>query len=70
MDDTGRSLATPKGMVAIRPAVLDDAAALRELRLEALAGHPEVFAADYAATSAGSAEVWVERIAEYAAEDR
>jgi RimJ/RimL family protein N-acetyltransferase len=62
-------LMTPKGAVLIRPAVLGDAAALRELRLEALAGHPQVFAADHAATAAGSAQEWVECIAGYAAEN-
>jgi RimJ/RimL family protein N-acetyltransferase len=69
MDGCGRSLTTSKGVVAIRPAVLGDAAALRELRLEALAGHPQAFAADYATTAAGTVEVWVERIAEYAADN-
>jgi GNAT superfamily N-acetyltransferase len=69
MDGCGRSLTTPKGVVAIRPAVLGDAAALRELRLEALAGHPQAFAADYAAAAAGSATEWVACIDGYAADD-
>ena len=69
MDGFEASLMTPRGVVAIRPAVLGDAAALRKVRLEALTGHPQAFAADYAATAAGSVEVWVERVAEYAAED-
>ena len=41
-------LTTPKGAITMRTAGPDDAAALRELRLEALAGRPEVFAADLA----------------------
>ncbi len=57
------SLATVQGLVAIRPAGLDDAAQLYELRLEALAGHPQVFAADYALTAAGGVEAWRERMA-------
>lgn len=63
-------LSTPKGEFIIRPAVVEDAAALRELRLEALANHPEAFAADYTATAAGSTETWVERITEYARENQ
>ena len=63
-------LTTPKGGISIRSAVPDDAGMLRELRLEALAGHPEVFAADYAYTAAESVELWVERIAKYASDNK
>jgi ribosomal protein S18 acetylase RimI-like enzyme len=49
--------------VTIRPAVADDAGRLHELRLEALANHPEAFASDYASTAAQGAEVWAQRIA-------
>jgi RimJ/RimL family protein N-acetyltransferase len=37
------------------------------LRLEALSLHPEAFAADVEMTAAEGAEIWAERIAEYAA---
>jgi RimJ/RimL family protein N-acetyltransferase len=53
-------LTTSKGAITIRSAVPDDVALLRELRLEALASHPEAFAADYASTAAESVESWVE----------
>ncbi|MEW5868707.1 MAG: GNAT family N-acetyltransferase [Chloroflexota bacterium] len=59
-------LSTPKGSVAIRPAVPQDAVLLRELRLEALASQPEAFAADYALTAADSADVWGTLIAKNA----
>jgi RimJ/RimL family protein N-acetyltransferase len=55
-------LTTPRGTITIRPALPEDAAMLRELRLEALARHPEAFAADYAATAADPAEAWAEMI--------
>jgi RimJ/RimL family protein N-acetyltransferase len=61
-------IATSKGVVAIRPAVPGDAAPLRALRLEALAGHPQAFAADVALTAAEPVEAWAERIAQYASE--
>lgn len=62
-------LTTSKGPITIRHAGPDDAAALRELRLEGLAAHPEAFARDYASAAAESVESWTERIAEYAAEN-
>jgi ribosomal protein S18 acetylase RimI-like enzyme len=62
-------LATSKGVITIRPAVPDDAAPLRELRLEALADYPAAFAADYAMTAAESAATWTERIARYATDN-
>jgi len=55
-------LTTSSGVITVRPAVPEDAAALRELRLEALARHPRAFAADYDATAAESVEQWAERI--------
>ena len=64
------TLTTPQGVVAIRPAVPDDAAALRELRLEALGAHPDAFSADYAAAAAQSAQAWAERVAGYAVESQ
>jgi len=63
-------LTTTQGVITIRPAVTDDAALLRALRLEALANHPEVFAADHASTAADPAEVWVDLIAKYASDNR
>jgi ribosomal protein S18 acetylase RimI-like enzyme len=63
-------LPTPKAPITIRTAVAEDAASLRELRLEALANHPTAFGADYAAAAADSPAVWVDRIAKYAAEDQ
>jgi RimJ/RimL family protein N-acetyltransferase len=55
-------LTTPMGIVSIRAATMGDAALLRALRLEALAAHPEAFAADYDRTEADPATVWAERI--------
>ena len=63
-------LTTSKGVITIRAAVPDDAALLRELRLEALARHPEAFGADYASTAAESVEVWVERITKNALDNQ
>jgi ribosomal protein S18 acetylase RimI-like enzyme len=59
-------LTTIKGPVTIRPAVPDDAALLRELRLEALASHPEAFASDPVSVATEGIGVWSERIARYA----
>ncbi len=50
---------TPRGPISIRPAAEADAAAVRDLRLEALRNHPEAFSADYAAVSRDqSAAYW------------
>lgn len=59
-------LSTPKGDITIRTATPEDAASLLELRLEALSMHPEAFAADVDMTAAEGADVWAERIADYA----
>ena len=59
-------LSTPKGDITIRKATPEDGLLLRELRLEALSMHPEAFAADVAMTEAEGADVWAERIADYA----
>jgi RimJ/RimL family protein N-acetyltransferase len=53
---------TARGVVTIRAATTDDAGLLRALRLEALAAHPEAFAADHDRTEAEPASAWVERI--------
>ena len=58
-------LSTPKGEVGFQIATVPDAAALLALRLEALAIHPEAFAADVDKTAADGEKVWVERIIEY-----
>jgi ribosomal protein S18 acetylase RimI-like enzyme len=57
---------TSKGDITIRIAVPDDSPTLLELRLEALSMHPEAFAADVDMTAAEGADVWAERIANYA----
>jgi len=58
-------LSTPKGEVSIRIAIIEDAASLLALRLEALVMHPEAFAADVDKTALDGEKVWVERIIEY-----
>lgn len=65
--DTVRSLSTSRGNITIRPALVDDAARLLDLRLEALSAHPVAFAADFDATKERGAEAWVERIRQNAA---
>src|SRR4030042_6276873 len=60
------SLTTPKGLISFRIASTEDAAMLLELRLEALSSYPEAFAADAAMTAADGAEMWVQRITDYA----
>ncbi len=55
-------LRTAKGTVAIRAATADDAARLHDLRLEALANHPQAFAADHDLTRDRGVEAWVERM--------
>jgi len=53
---------TAKGDVRIRTTKADDAAAYRDLRLEGLRDHPEVFGADYATSAARPIEYWQERM--------
>ena len=48
----------------IRQAVVADAAALRELRLEALQAHPEAFGSDYESEVVQTAADWEKRIAD------
>ena len=60
------ALQTPRGPIAIRGAVAEDSAAVRGLRLEALATEPIAFSADYAANAKDPASKWVERIESYA----
>lgn len=57
-----KHLARPKGKITIRPATVDDAAPLYDLRLEALVSHPEAFAADHDLTRDRGLEAWVEQM--------
>lgn len=41
------TMATPRGTITLRPAVEEDIAPLRDLRLEALRTHPTMFSADF-----------------------
>ncbi len=50
--------------ITIRSVTVDDVAALREIRLEALRSHPTAFTADYKAAEERSTEEWQERIQE------
>jgi ribosomal protein S18 acetylase RimI-like enzyme len=56
------TIQTSMGPVAIRPAVVEDAPAFRELRLQALRDHPVAFTADYDASLARPLEGWAERL--------
>jgi RimJ/RimL family protein N-acetyltransferase len=58
-----QNLSTPQGEVMVRIAIPEDAPALIKLRLEALASHPESFAADVEMTQARGVEAWAEEIA-------
>jgi RimJ/RimL family protein N-acetyltransferase len=59
-------LSAPKGEISVRTANVEDAAPLLALRLEALAMHPEAFAADVDKTAAEGEKEWVECINKYA----
>lgn len=52
-----------EGPIRIRPSVVGDAAAFRELRLRALREHPIAFTSDYAVNLARPPESWAERLA-------
>jgi RimJ/RimL family protein N-acetyltransferase len=52
--------------IQIRQAAIEDAPRLRDLRLEALAGHPQAFTSDYGSSSKEEPTVWVERLERYA----
>jgi ribosomal protein S18 acetylase RimI-like enzyme len=54
----GAALDTPRGPVIIRPTREQDIYAYREMRLEALRLHPEVFGADLAESQARPIERW------------
>ena len=59
------TLSTPKGTLAVRPAVQEDAFWLRELRLEALTNQPQSFTADFTIAAAEPVESWAERVANF-----
>lgn len=55
-------LTTSLGVITIRPATTGNATPLHDLRLEALANHPQAFAADHDLTRDRGVEAWVERM--------
>ena len=59
---TAAVISTVRGPVTIRPGVEEDAASYRELRLEALQNHPEVYSSDYAHALSQPMSFWVERL--------
>lgn len=59
-----------KGIITVRLAGSNDALLLRALRLEALARHPEAFAADVDSAAADNAEVWIELLGDYASDNK
>jgi RimJ/RimL family protein N-acetyltransferase len=63
------TITTPRGPATIRPTHEEDAAAFRDLRLEALRTHPEVFGADYDESLARPIEFWQERVRDGAGSD-
>jgi RimJ/RimL family protein N-acetyltransferase len=55
-------IATARGLVTIRAGTEEDAAAYRELRLEALHNHPEVYSSDYDHAAGLPMSYWIERL--------
>jgi len=55
-------LSTPQGPVIVRPGVEADAVSYRELRLEALHNHPEVYSSDYEKALSQPMSYWQERL--------
>jgi len=51
-------ISTPKGVITLRPARMDDMPAFRVLRLQALRDHPEAFSADYQTHLAADDAYW------------
>jgi GNAT superfamily N-acetyltransferase len=60
---------TLHGPVVICPIRAEDAAAYRELRLEALRTHPEAFGADYEESQARPIERWQQQVRDDAGSD-
>lgn len=52
------TISTPDGLVRIRPTRVEDAAAYRALRLDALRSHPEAFGADYTTNAERPFDYW------------
>jgi RimJ/RimL family protein N-acetyltransferase len=65
---SSNSIPADKEAVIIRTVVPTDALRLRELRLAALARHPQAFSSDYATSSQDSLQTWDERVERYALE--
>jgi ribosomal protein S18 acetylase RimI-like enzyme len=63
----GNKIESDRGVVQIRPAVPADVERLRDLRLEALAAHPQAFSMDYATAAQEPLANWVERLERYQA---
>ncbi len=63
-------MSTIKGSIQVRLAGPDDAAMLYSLRLEALARHPEAFAADLESSAAEGKEPWLKLITDYARDNK
>src|SRR5574340_753045 len=61
-DAMQRTVVTDRGTILIRPATEQDAAAYREIRLEALLNHPTAFSADYATALGRPMAFWIERM--------
>jgi len=55
--------------IQIRQAASEDAPHLRDLRLEALAGHPQAFSSDYESASKEAPTIWGERLERYVKSD-
>ena len=56
------SIETPPGTIIIRPGTEADAAAYRELRLEALRSHPEAFSSDFESNALHPLSHWADRL--------
>jgi ribosomal protein S18 acetylase RimI-like enzyme len=62
VDNMDKTITTSKAVITIRPATPTDAELVREIRLESLKNHPDVFAADYESSIAESVQFWTNRI--------
>jgi ribosomal protein S18 acetylase RimI-like enzyme len=60
-----RTLTTSQGTISVGPAITDEAALVRELRLEELSNHPEAFTYDLTVARGEGVEFWAERIRNY-----
>ena len=55
-------ITSSRGRITLRPVATADAEALRQLRLEALQRHPEVYGSDYESQVLEPAEYWQRRV--------